>query len=154
MRFAILTAITAIFGLAATNPLQMIVEKGNLDSSESFSSIQKRDAFTCYGASNATVSDCQQVIDSIRTHGEETFHLHSGMCLVWHEGGCGVRFCAVRYVQYQLNRTASWIADYLTSPLLDSCIGGGTNGIMADTPNINSNLGSYRLYMAGYTGHD
>ncbi|KAK7751673.1 hypothetical protein SLS62_006334 [Diatrype stigma] len=154
MRFTIATASVSVFSLAAANPLQLIEGKSGLVPSEPSASLQKRDAFTCYGTSNATVSDCQSVVDTIRTYGEEVFHLHSGLCLVWHEGTCGVRFCAVHYIQNQLNRTASWVADYLASPLVANCIDGGANGIMGDSANINSNYGSYRLYISGYSGHD
>ncbi|RYP69082.1 hypothetical protein DL771_006313 [Monosporascus sp. 5C6A] len=155
MKFTTVIATLKTFGMTAAHPPQHVEgEDGELASSESMHAMQKRDAYTCYGSSNATVSDCERVIDTIRAHGEEIFSLHSGLCLVWSEGSCGVRFCAVRYVRYPLNRTASWVADYLTSPLLEDCVGTGTNGLMGDSHNINSQIGTYRLSIAEYFGDD
>lgn len=53
------TAIATVVALVATvfndtstaSPLQQTVETGDLASNESFSGIQKRDAFTCHGVS-------------------------------------------------------------------------------------------------------
>ena len=95
------------------------------------------------------------MIDAVRNHGEEVFRLRSGLCLTWREGSCGARFCAVRYVQWPLNRTASWVADYLSAPLLEDCVAhSSANGVMADTLNINSNSGTYRLYLEQYPSND
>ncbi|RYO80556.1 hypothetical protein DL766_001099 [Monosporascus sp. MC13-8B] len=155
MKLTIIIAALSAFDMTDAHPPQTLgAEIGDLASSESVHALQKRDAYTCYGSSNATLSDCEKVIATIRAHGEEVFSLRSGLCLVWSEGSCGVRFCAVRYVRYPLNRTASWVADYLTSPLLEDCVGAGANGIMGDSHNINSQIGTYRLSIAEYFGDD
>ncbi|KAH9999159.1 hypothetical protein F4779DRAFT_605606 [Xylariaceae sp. FL0662B] len=107
----------------------------------------KRDAFTCYGSSNTSISDCQKVISNIQADQQQNFTLYANVCAVWNEGTCKIRFCAQPYVMKPVNRTADWLATYITSPLLDSCISVGKMGVMSDHPNINSFAGSYRLWV-------
>ncbi|KAI1076321.1 hypothetical protein F5B20DRAFT_333104 [Whalleya microplaca] len=109
--------------------------------------LTKRDAFTCYGSSNTSVSDCQSVIGKIQADQQQNFTLYSNVCAVWNEGTCKIRFCAQPYVMKPVNRTADWLATYIASPLLDSCISVGKMGVMSDHPNINSFAGNYRLWV-------
>ncbi|KAI8956799.1 hypothetical protein F5Y11DRAFT_132825 [Daldinia sp. FL1419] len=111
------------------------------------SGIEKRDAYTCYGSTNTSVPDCQKIIDTIRNDEQQNFALYSGVCAVWNQGTCRVRFCAQPYVNRPVNRTASWLANYIATPLLDGCIGKGNLGVLSDHPNINSHYGTYRLWV-------
>ncbi|KAL7625630.1 hypothetical protein AAE478_004850 [Parahypoxylon ruwenzoriense] len=110
--------------------------------------LEKRDAFTCYGSTNTSVSDCQKVISSIQAGAEQNFTLFSNICAVWTEGTCNVRLCAQPYVTRPVNRTAAWLATYINSPMLDGCISGGKKGVISDHPNINSHAGTYRLWVS------
>ncbi|KAI0024405.1 hypothetical protein F4780DRAFT_725361 [Xylariomycetidae sp. FL0641] len=108
-------------------------------------------AHTSQSTSATALDDCQAAISKIEAHGgNSTFMLREGICLNWIQGSCGVRFCAMPYVQKPLNRTAEWLATYATSPLLD-CVKGGQWGLMGDHANINSNAGTYRLHLEYHT---
>ncbi|KAI1498484.1 hypothetical protein F5X99DRAFT_321995 [Biscogniauxia marginata] len=109
--------------------------------------IAKRDAYTCYGTTNISVTDCEAAFGKIRLDGNQTFMLHPGICLNWSQGTCAIRFCAALYASKPVNRTSDWLVDYLTTPLLDNCVKGGQQGLMGDHPNINGPLGTYRLYL-------
>ncbi|KAI0167162.1 hypothetical protein GGR52DRAFT_557178 [Hypoxylon sp. FL1284] len=113
----------------------------------STSAVEKRDAFSCYGSTNTSVSDCQSVIDTIHADAHQNFTLYANICVVWDKASCRVRLCAQPYITRPLNRTASWLATYISSPLLDSCIGQGKMGVLSDHPNINSHSGTYRLWV-------
>ncbi|KAI2608447.1 uncharacterized protein GGS25DRAFT_490362 [Hypoxylon fragiforme] len=108
----------------------------------------KRDAFTCYGVTNTSVADCQTAIDSIQAESQQGIKLYSNICAVWEKGTCKIRFCAQPYVTKPVNRTGAWLATYITTPLLDSCISQGKMGVLGDHPNINSHAGTYRLWVS------
>ncbi|KAI4868260.1 hypothetical protein F4820DRAFT_134049 [Hypoxylon rubiginosum] len=110
--------------------------------------LQKRDAFSCYGSTNTSLSDCQGIIDTIRADAQQNFTLFANVCAVWDKGTCKVRLCAQPYISRPVNRTATWLATYIASPLLDGCIGKGQEGVLADHPNINSHSGTYRLWVS------
>ncbi|KAI0471122.1 hypothetical protein GGR56DRAFT_132408 [Xylariaceae sp. FL0804] len=107
----------------------------------------KRDAYTCYGNISATVSDCQAAISQVGQDGPDVnFMLREDVCLNWDAGTCAVRFCAQPYVLEPINRTAAWLMNYLTDPLLN-CVRGGQFALMGDRADINSDLGTYRLHL-------
>ncbi|KAI1377465.1 hypothetical protein F4677DRAFT_416551 [Hypoxylon crocopeplum] len=110
--------------------------------------LEKRDAYSCYGSTNTSLSDCHRVIDSIQADAQQNYSLYSNVCAVWSEGTCRVRLCAQPYVIRPVNRTAAWLATYIASPLLDGCIGQGKMGVLGDHPNINSHAGTYRLWVS------
>ncbi|KAI1404522.1 hypothetical protein F4819DRAFT_108566 [Hypoxylon fuscum] len=110
--------------------------------------LEKRDAFTCYGSTNTSVSDCQTIIDTIRTDAQQQYTLYSNICAVWDQGTCRVRLCAQPYVTRPVNRTATWLTTYVASPMLDDCISQGKMGVISDHPNINSHAGTYRLWVS------
>ncbi|KAI1633540.1 hypothetical protein F4809DRAFT_652470 [Biscogniauxia mediterranea] len=156
MIFTTLLTILAFIGLAgiATATFPINDQVGYLESTqgaidiESTHVLAKRDAYTCYGNTNISIPDCEAAFGKIRLDGRnQTFKLHSGVCLNWSEGTCAVRFCAVPYTYKPVNRTSDWLIDYLTTPLLDNCVRGGQQGLMGDHPNINGPSGTYRLYL-------
>ncbi|KAI1776011.1 hypothetical protein F4818DRAFT_366310 [Hypoxylon cercidicola] len=108
----------------------------------------KRDAFSCYGSTNTSISDCQGIIDTIHADAQQNFTLYANICAVWDKGTCKVRLCAQPYINRPINRTATWLATYVASPLLDGCIGKGQMGVLSDHPNINSHSGTYRLWVS------
>ncbi|KAF3063917.1 hypothetical protein GL218_02302 [Daldinia childiae] len=148
MRFTAIFAFLA-FGscLGMTAVLNSSKIALGIESTMVHSGLEKRDAFTCYGSTNTSVSDCQKIIDTIRIDEQQEFALYSGVCAVWNQGSCRVRFCAQPYVNRPVNRSATWLTTYIASPLLDGCIGKGNLGVMADHTNINSHYGTYRLWV-------
>ncbi|KAI0129375.1 hypothetical protein F4776DRAFT_628869 [Hypoxylon sp. NC0597] len=109
--------------------------------------LEKRDAYTCYGSTNTSMSDCQKIVDSILADAQQNFNLYSNVCAVWSEGTCKVRLCAQPYVVRPVSRSAAWLATYISSPLMDGCISKGNMGVLGDHPNINSHAGTYRLWV-------
>ncbi|KAI0840304.1 hypothetical protein F5Y06DRAFT_253805 [Hypoxylon sp. FL0890] len=109
--------------------------------------LEKRDAYTCYGSTNTSVSDCQKIIDSILADAQQDFDIYSNVCAVWNQGTCKVRLCAQPYLVRPVSRSAEWLATYIASPLLDGCITKGNMGVLGDHPNINSHAGTYRLWV-------
>ncbi|KAI1139055.1 hypothetical protein F5Y05DRAFT_383544 [Hypoxylon sp. FL0543] len=109
--------------------------------------IEKRDAYTCYGSTNTSVSDCQKIIDSILADAQQGFDIYSNVCAVWNQGTCKVRLCAQPYAVRPVSKTAAWLATYIASPLLDGCISKGNMGVLGDNPNIDSHAGTYRLWV-------
>ncbi|KAI1758600.1 hypothetical protein GGR53DRAFT_529178 [Hypoxylon sp. FL1150] len=110
--------------------------------------LEKRDAFSCYGSTNTSLSDCQGIIDIIHADAEQNFTLYANVCAVWDKGTCKVRLCAQPFISRPINRTASWVTTYVASPLLDGCISKGMMGVLSDHPNINSHSGTYRLWVS------
>ncbi|KAI2623376.1 hypothetical protein GGR54DRAFT_51170 [Hypoxylon sp. NC1633] len=148
MRFTAVFAILAYGGhLAMAAPASQSTTLHDTGSAISLPTLKKRDAFACYGSTNTSVSDCQHVIDSIQIGTQQNFSLYSNICAVWSEGTCKVRFCAQPYVTRPVNRTATWLATYIASPLLDDCVSKGQMGVLGDHPNINSHAGTYRLWV-------
>ncbi|OTA99212.1 hypothetical protein M426DRAFT_27733 [Hypoxylon sp. CI-4A] len=115
--------------------------------------LEKRDAFTCYGTTNTSVSDCQKIMDSIRTDAQQDIVLYSDICAVWNEGSCRVRFCAQPYIARPIKRSADWLTTYIASPLLDGCISQGNMGVIGDNPNINGHSGGGRDDQASVLRH-
>ncbi|OTB16797.1 hypothetical protein K445DRAFT_316277 [Daldinia sp. EC12] len=146
-----LTAIFSIFAFGRSLGMAAVLNSSGIllstDPVMARSDLEKRDAYTCYGSTNTSVSDCQKIIDTIRTDEQQQFALYSGICAVWNQGTCRVRFCAQPYVNRPVNRSATWLATYIASPLLDGCVGKGNLGVIADHPNINSHYGTYRLWL-------
>lgn len=128
--------------------------------------LQKRDAYTCYGVSdicsrihvietnqdyqstNTSVTDCQKVIDTILADKQKDFTLWPNICAVWNQGTCKVRFCAQPYVTRPVNRSGTWLATYITSPILDGCISKGNMGVYGDNENLNGHAGTYRVWVS------
>ncbi|KAI2641911.1 hypothetical protein GGS26DRAFT_28668 [Hypomontagnella submonticulosa] len=110
--------------------------------------LEKRDAYSCYGSTNTSVSDCEKVLDTIRNDTQQDIRLYSNVCAVWNEGACNIRFCAQPFVSKPVVRSAEWLVTYITSPLLDGCISKGSMGVISDNPNINSHTGTYRLWVS------
>ncbi|KAI1451991.1 hypothetical protein F4805DRAFT_449127 [Annulohypoxylon moriforme] len=110
--------------------------------------LQKRDAYTCYGATNTSVTDCQKVIDTILADKQKDFTLWPNICAVWNQGTCEVRFCAQPYVTRPVNRSGTWLATYITSPILDGCISKGNMGVYGDNENLNGHAGTYRVWVS------
>ncbi|KAH9910111.1 hypothetical protein F4778DRAFT_36545 [Xylariomycetidae sp. FL2044] len=148
--YAALAALPAVRGaIVGGQHYIQPVEDGEadlLDSLDSTSALQKRDVYTCYGSTSATVSDCENVINDIRGRGP--FLLFSDVCVVFQNGTCGARLCATHYTGSRgRNYTGEWTADSLTTPLLQGCIQVGLKGIMSDNANINGPLGYFRLHL-------
>ncbi|KAI1444586.1 hypothetical protein F5Y02DRAFT_389217 [Annulohypoxylon stygium] len=110
--------------------------------------LQKRDAYTCYGSTNTSVTDCQKVIDTILADKQKDFTLWPNICAVWNQGTCKVRFCAQPYVTRPVNRSGTWLATYITSPILDGCISKGNMGVYGDNENLNGHAGTYRVWVS------
>ncbi|KAI1214521.1 uncharacterized protein F4807DRAFT_872 [Annulohypoxylon truncatum] len=110
--------------------------------------LQKRDAYTCYGSTNTSVTDCQKIIDTILADKQKDFTLWPNICAVWNQGTCKVRFCAQPYVTRPVNRSGTWLATYITSPILDGCIGKGNMGVYGDNENLNGHAGTYRVWVS------
>ncbi|KAI1414205.1 hypothetical protein F5Y13DRAFT_188300 [Hypoxylon sp. FL1857] len=148
MKFTAILALVASGGfpsMAAASDQPAI--PSSPESSISDPVLEKRDAYTCYGSTNTSVSDCQKIIHSILTDAQQNFNLYSNVCAVWSEGTCKVRLCAQPYVVRPVSRSAAWLATYIASPLLDGCISKGNMGVLGDHPNINSHAGTYRLWV-------
>ncbi|KAI1391255.1 uncharacterized protein F4822DRAFT_396141 [Hypoxylon trugodes] len=145
--------ITILVILASSSCLGVVATSTRITTTSSESgavippTLEKRDAYTCYGSTNTSVSDCQKILDTIRGDPRQSFKLFSNICAVWNEGSCRVRFCAQPYVTRPVSRSAEWLATYIASPLLDGCISKGSMGVIADNPNINSHAGTYRVWV-------
>ncbi|KAI0379854.1 hypothetical protein F5Y04DRAFT_282329 [Hypomontagnella monticulosa] len=138
---------TLIFAiLAAGSCLGM--KTASYESAMSPTTLGKRDAYSCYGSTNTSVSDCEKILDTIRNDTQQDIRLYSNVCAVWNEGTCNVRFCAQPFVSKPVIRSAEWLVTYISSPILDGCISKGNLGVISDNPNINSHTGTYRLWVS------
>ncbi|KAI1776523.1 hypothetical protein F4818DRAFT_439922 [Hypoxylon cercidicola] len=98
----------------------------------------------------ATVSDCQAVINDIRATGG-AISVPAGFCLNWYEGGCLGRVCGGTDLE-QYSGDSSWIADQMTSSILDSCISQGKSGAAADCQDVGGTCGSYHFKLQTNVG--
>ncbi|KAI1259337.1 hypothetical protein F5Y18DRAFT_410073 [Xylariaceae sp. FL1019] len=135
----------AVISFAA--PLGDVVQHIDSLGSSSGHVLGKRDAYTCFGRNaTATAVDCQAVLGQLQQLGDKEFSLYSGVCLNWARGTCNFRFCAEPWVVSRVNRTASWMAGYANDYLMN-CISDGQYAVMGDNLNLNSNGGTYRLWI-------
>ncbi|KAI1387010.1 uncharacterized protein F4822DRAFT_332296 [Hypoxylon trugodes] len=105
---------------------------------------------SCLEDTTATVSDCQAVIGDIRAN-NGSIKVASGFCLNWWEGACMGRVCAGKGQDVWAGNS-SWIADTMTTSILDSCVSNGKAGAAGDCADVESTCGTYRLELLTYTG--
>ncbi|KAI1102403.1 hypothetical protein F4804DRAFT_334332 [Jackrogersella minutella] len=80
-----LTSILAV--LASSGFLDMVAaDDQSAVKSASTPVLKKRDAFTCYGYTNTSVSDCHKVVDNIRNDKQQDITLWPDVCAVWVQG--------------------------------------------------------------------
>ncbi|KAI1799102.1 hypothetical protein F4811DRAFT_127643 [Daldinia bambusicola] len=105
---------------------------------------------TCLEDTTATVDDCQAVIGDIRAN-NGTIKVAGGFCLNWWEGGCLGRVCGGKS-QGVFSKDSKWIADAMTTSILETCIIEGKSGATADCADVNTTRGAYRVSLQAYTG--
>ncbi|KAI1866359.1 uncharacterized protein JN550_007747 [Neoarthrinium moseri] len=103
---------------------------------------------TCLVATNATISDCEAVIDDIAAN-SGNLSVAPGFCLNWWEGGCQGRVCGKNDL-YEAD--AQSVASTMKGSILDTCIANGLTGVAADCADYKGSCGTYRLFLQTFAG--